>query len=126
MLQKEVAMRLVAQPGNKTYGRLSVVTALDLDCESLFDVSPESFDPPPKVVSTVLRIIPKTERLVVLNRDNFNALVSAAFSQRRKKVRNSLKAFVQPRLLEKLNIDPTSRAENLTPAQYISLADAIS
>jgi len=126
MLQREVAMRLAAEPGNRNYGRLTVMAAMALDCEPLFNVPPEAFDPPPKVDSTVLRLIPKPQPLVVRDRKLFNNVVAAAFSQRRKTLRNALKALVQPEHFTVANIDPGLRAEALSVHQFITLADSIS
>ena len=126
MLQREVALRLCATPGDKNYGRLSVMAAMDLDCEALFDVPPEAFDPPPKVDSTVLRLIPKNPPLTARDRGVFNAIVAAAFGQRRKTLRNALKALAQNEHFVAAKVDPTLRAEALSVEQYIVLADAIS
>ena len=126
MLQKEVALRLAARPGNKNYGRLSVMTAMELDCEPLFEVPPHAFSPPPKVHSTVLRLTPKKHPLTARNRRIFNAVVRAAFGQRRKTLRNSLAALVQSEQFARAAIDPTLRAEALSVEQYIALADVIS
>lgn len=126
MLQKEVALRLAARPGDKNYGRLSVMAGMEIDCEPLFDVPPQAFDPPPKVTSTVLRLIPKKHPLRARNRRIFNAVVAAAFCQRRKTLRNSLKALGQSEQFARAGIDPALRAEALSVAQYIALADAVS
>lgn len=125
-LQKEVALRLAARPGDKNYGRLSVMTALDLDCEALFDIPPHAFDPPPKVDSTALRLTPKKRPLTARNRPVFNAVVAAAFGQRRKTLRNSLAALAQREHFARASIDPSLRAEALSVEQYIALADAVS
>ena len=126
MLQREVALRLCAAPGNKNYGRLSVMAGLQLDCEPLFDVPPQAFDPPPKVNSTALRLTPKKRPLMPRDRQLFEALVATAFSQRRKTLRNSLAALAQTDHFTHANIDPTLRAETLSVAQYVALADVIS
>ena len=126
MLQREVALRLCAVPGNKNYGRLSVMAGLQLDCEPLFDVPPQAFDPPPKVNSTALRLTPKKRPLMPRDRQLFEALVATAFSQRRKTLRNSLAALAQTDHFTHANIDPTLRAEALSVAQYVALADVIS
>ena len=126
MLQREVALRLCAVPGNKNYGRLSVMAGLQLDCEPLFDVPPQAFDPPPKVNSTALRLTPKKRPLLPRDRRLFEALVATAFSQRRKTLRNSLAALAQNDHFTRANINPTLRAETLSVAQYVALADVIS
>ena len=125
MLQKEVALRLAADPGNKNYGRLSVMAGGELDCELLFEVPPEAFDPPPKIDSTVLRLTPKKQPLRASNQRGFAAIVAAAFGQRRKTLRNSLKALVQPEHFAHANIDPSLRAEALSVEQYVTLSDVM-
>ena len=94
MLQKEVALRLAAMPGDKNYGRLSVMSNVKLQCECLFDVMPESFDPPPKVDSTVLKLTPRSDVKPINDQQRFQEVVKMAFSQRRKTLRNSLKNLV--------------------------------
>lgn len=125
MVQKEVALRLAAKPGNKTYGRLSVMTRKALDCDMLFDVMPDAFCPPPKVISTVIRLTKKKSSLKPANLKIFNDVVNAAFSQRRKKLPNALANLAQPKHFEHANINVAERAENLSVEQYIALADAI-
>ena len=125
MLQKEVALRLCAQPGNKRYGRLSVMTAVELDCEPLFDIPPQAFDPPPKVDSTLLRLRPKKQPLKPRKHAVFNAVVAAAFSQRRKTLRNALAKLACEAHFIGAEVDPTLRAEALSVEQYIKLADAV-
>ena len=125
MLQKEVALRLCAQPGNKNYGRLSVMAAVELDCEPLFDIPPEAFDPPPKVDSTLLRLRPKKQPLKPRDRALFNAVVAAAFSQRRKTLRNALAKLVCEAHFIRAEVDAALRAEALSVEQYLALADAI-
>ncbi len=121
MLQKEVALRLAAKPGSKQYGRLSVMTALDLECECVFDVSPEAFDPPPKVASTIIKIWPKADRCTDIDRRVLNNLVTSAFAQRRKTLRNALGKMVTGEQFEMACIDPSLRAEAISPADYIRL-----
>ncbi len=125
MLQREVALRLAAGPGGKNYGRLSVMIALALACEPLFDVPPQAFDPPPKVHSTVLRLTPKSPPLTPRDRRVFNAVVAAAFCQRRKTLRNSLAALAHGEHFARAAIDPGLRAEALSPEQYIALANTL-
>ncbi len=126
MLQREVALRLAAQPGDGNYGRLSVMAAMHLECEPLFDVPPQAFTPPPKVDSTVLSLIPKAHPPRARDRRVFDAVVAAAFGQRRKTLRNALAALAQREHFERAGVDPTLRAQALSVAQYIALADAIS
>ena len=129
MLQREVAQRLSATPASKAYGRLSVMVALELDCQCLFDVPPTAFNPPPKVESTVLRLTPKPASRVlskvIHDRARFNEIVKLAFSQRRKTLRNSLQQQVSLDQFEAAQIDCTQRAENLTVEQFIRLSNVV-
>ncbi len=124
MLQKEVALRLSATPGNKNYGRLSVMTGLELHCDSLFDVPPQAFDPPPKVDSTVVRLTPARAVGQISDRSRFNEIVKSGFSQRRKTLRNSLRQLVTAEQFELATIDSAARAENLSVEQFITLSNA--
>ena len=126
MLQKEVVERMVAEPGTADYGRLSVMLQYRFVMDWLLDVPPESFDPAPKVDSAVVRLIPRAqEDLTVRDEARFAGLVSAAFGQRRKMLRNNLKGLVDDGLLERLGIAPTARAEELPLSDYIALANAV-
>jgi len=121
MLQKEVVERMAAPPGTEHYGRLGVMLAPHVDVHWLFDVGPGAFQPPPRVWSAVAR-------LVVLPRPRFALpeawprIVAAAFSQRRKTIRNSLKGLVPPDAWSAAGVDPGARPEVLTPQQFASLA----
>ena len=123
MLQKEVANRLCASTGSKDYGRLSVMTRLKLNCTPLFDVQPESFSPPPKVISTVARLKPLEQPPQIENRHTLNEIVRQAFSQRRKTLRNSLKGLISSEQLATAEIEETLRPENITPEQFVRLAN---
>lgn len=125
MVQKEVALRLVAEPGNKQYGRLSVMTNIAVDCKMLFDVPPQAFHPPPKVNSTVIHITPKKTPLQPINYTIFNDVIIAAFSQRRKILCNSLAKLAQEQHFQHANVNPQLRAEVLSVQQYVALSDAI-
>jgi 16S rRNA (adenine1518-N6/adenine1519-N6)-dimethyltransferase len=126
MLQKEVVERMVAEPDTSDYGRLSVMLQYRFVMDRLLDVSPESFDPAPKVDSAVIRLIPKNpEELTAHDEARFAALVAAAFSQRRKMLRNTLKGIVDDVLFARLAIAPTARAEMLSVSDYIRLANAV-
>jgi 16S rRNA (adenine1518-N6/adenine1519-N6)-dimethyltransferase len=125
MLQKEVVERMVAEPDSADYGRLSVMLQYRFIMDRLFDVPPESFDPTPKVDSAVVRLIPKNpEELTARDEARFAALVAAAFSQRRKMLRNTLKGLVDETLFERLAIAPTARAETLSVSDYARLSNA--
>ena len=126
MLQKEVVDRMVAAPRTSDYGRLSVLLQWHFHLESLFDVPPEAFNPPPKVMSAVVRIIPRTpdERPQVDER-RLRSVLAAAFSQRRKMLRSTLKPLFTPAQLEALEVLPTARAEELSLADFVRLAQAL-
>ena len=123
MLQKEVALRLSAKPGSKHYGRLSVMTALEVSCEIEINVPPEAFDPAPKVDSTVVRLIPKRKSAIAFNRPHLSHLVRTAFGQRRKTLRNALKGVVTPEDFEVAHIDSSLRAELISPDEYVRLSE---
>ena len=125
MVQREVAMRLAAIPGERHYGRLSVMCALHLDCVRLFDVEPTAFAPPPKVQSSVVRMHRKSRAPMPRDVGAFGAIVQAAFNQRRKTLRNALKGKVSPAQFTAAQIDSTLRAEVLSVQQFIALADAV-
>lgn len=126
MLQKEVVDRMVACPGSKTYGRLSVMLQYSCEVTALFTVKPGSFSPAPRVDSAVVRIVPVAERIQrVKDPVLLEHIVRDAFSQRRKTIRNSLKKRVDENILAELGIDPGTRAENLSVADYIALANHI-
>jgi 16S rRNA (adenine1518-N6/adenine1519-N6)-dimethyltransferase len=124
MFQKEVALRLVATPGGKDYGRLSVMTQWCAEPRLLFDVNPRAFVPPPKVTSTMVQIVPRATPLAPCAREALERVVAAAFGQRRKMLRTSLKALGVDvgGLLKTSGIEPTARAENLTVTQFAALA----
>jgi 16S rRNA (adenine1518-N6/adenine1519-N6)-dimethyltransferase len=124
MLQKEVADRICAEHNQRIYGRLTVMIQSRCKVEKLFDVAPSAFKPAPKVTSSVLRFLPDSERASsILNFDLFEKIVKQAFSQRRKTLRKVLKDLVNEKCLESASIEPTSRAENVSVADYIRLAN---
>ena len=124
MFQKEVVDRLAASPRTKDYGRLSVLAQHVCTVQRLFDIAPTAFVPPPKVVSSVVRLTPKpaTERLADLA--PLERVTAAAFGQRRKMVRGSLSGLLADPIasLESLGIAPTARAEELSVADFVRLA----
>jgi 16S rRNA (adenine1518-N6/adenine1519-N6)-dimethyltransferase len=123
MLQKEVVDRMTAEPGNKTYGRLTVMLAAVAQVERLFDVGPGAFQPRPKVWSAIVRLRPTLEPRFAMGADGvLKTLVTAAFSHRRKTLRNGLKGFLTPEEIAACSIDPQSRPETLAPAQFGLLA----
>ncbi len=123
MLQREVVERMVAPPGSKTYGRLSVNLALQASCEPLFIVGPGAFKPAPKVESAVVRLTPLESAEQPKNQDTFNTLVSTAFSARRKTIANALKTLLERQQIESLDIDPGLRPEQLSADDYRRLSD---
>jgi len=125
MVQKEVALRIVARPGEANYGRLSVMLQYQCDCHYLLDVSPDSFKPPPKVDSAVIRLIPySSPQHDVGDYGHFSKIVQAAFSQRRKTISNSLKSVLDRETIIACEIDPGLRAENLGIADFARLSRA--
>lgn len=119
MFQKEVAQRIVSKPGSKVYGILSVLVQAFYEVEYLFDVPPESFNPPPKVMSGVIRLKRKTEILPMKSERALFTLVKAAFNQRRKMLRNSLKSLFEDEFLKDSLFD--KRAEQLSIEQFAAL-----
>ncbi len=124
MFQKEVAARIVAEPGQKAYGRLSVLSNFRCHTQTLFDINPKAFTPAPKVTSTLVELIPKTPLVGAPDIGDLEAVTQAAFSQRRKMLRSSLKTIF-PRPLEILKlaeIEPDWRAEQVDLAGFCRLA----
>ncbi|MBL8519055.1 MAG: 16S rRNA (adenine(1518)-N(6)/adenine(1519)-N(6))-dimethyltransferase RsmA [Betaproteobacteria bacterium] len=125
MLQKEVVDRMVAAPGTADYGRLSVMLQYRFAMEALFDVPPTAFTPPPKVDSAIVRMVPlPASRLRARDDTRFAALVLAGFGQRRKTLGNTLKPFLSAADISACGIDPQRRAETLSVAEFVRLADA--
>lgn len=126
MLQLEVVNRLAAQPGSKAYGRLSVIAQYFCRVDSLFEVPPGAFDPPPKVQSAIVRLRPFTELpCVAKDFPLFERVVKAAFAQRRKTLRNTLKGLVDADTMESVGIDPGARAERISVAHFVELSNAV-
>ena len=124
MLQKEVVKRMVAEPGSKAFGRLTVMTQYYCDAIPVIEVPPESFSPAPKVDSSVIRLIPKPpEKRAAKDIKSLNRVCLEAFNQRRKTLRNCLKNIIPVEIISELGIDPTLRPEYLTLENFISLAN---
>lgn len=124
MLQKEVVNRLVAGPGSKAYGRLTVMAQYYCQVIPVLEVPPESFTPAPKVDSAVVRLVPHTNiPHPVQDIRALSRITKEAFGQRRKTLRNSLGHLFSPEALQEMNIDPILRAENISVAQYCQLAN---
>lgn len=125
MLQREVALRIAAGPDSPDYGRLSVALQYRFEVEHLFDLGPHAFRPAPKVHSSVVRLLPRSsDRPRARDERAFARVVQAAFSQRRKMLRNTLRGLFDEPALAALGIDPAARAETLEVADFIRLADA--
>ncbi len=127
MFQKEVADRLTARPNTKAYSRLTVLTQWLCEVERLFNLPAAAFTPPPKVVSTVIRLVPRAEPLAPADRACLERITAAAFGQRRKMLRQSLKSVAKDTeaLIAGAGIDPTARAEQLDVEQFCALARAL-
>ena len=123
MLQKEVVERIAAGPGSKTYGRLSVMLQAYCEVQHLFDIGPGAFNPPPKVDSSIVRLLPKEDsEIAIPDQQRFAQIVSASFAQRRKTLRNNLKGMLTEQQIKDVGIDPGVRAETLAVADFRQLA----
>ena len=127
MFQKEVAERLVARPGSKIYGRLSVRTQWQFEARRLFDIAPASFVPPPRVTSTLVSLVPRERPLAAADPVALERVLAAAFGQRRKMLRTSLKQLghIAPAVIEAAGAAPTARAEELAIDAFCALARAL-
>jgi 16S rRNA (adenine1518-N6/adenine1519-N6)-dimethyltransferase len=124
MLQKEVVERMAAPPGGKVYGRLSVMLQAYCTVTSLFTVPPGAFRPAPKVDSAVVRLVPRAPGTIgIRDHARFAAVVRAAFGQRRKTLRNALSGTVDAEAIVAAGLDPGARAEQLSVADFVRLAD---
>jgi 16S rRNA (adenine1518-N6/adenine1519-N6)-dimethyltransferase len=127
MLQNEVVERMVAEPSTPEYGRLSVMLQYRFHMEKLIDVPPQSFRPAPKVDSAIVRMIPVPASDICVNDEAlFAKVVLAAFGQRRKTLRNTLKGYLSDDDLSQLGIDPQLRAENLGVPEFALIANHLS
>lgn len=122
MLQKEVVDRMAAAPDSEHYGRLTVMLAPWLRVEPLFDIGPGAFRPPPRVTSTFVRLAPHVQPLHIEQPRLYANVVAAAFSQRRKTLRNALKPLLSQEEIRAAGIDPGARAETVAAAGFASLA----
>jgi 16S rRNA (adenine1518-N6/adenine1519-N6)-dimethyltransferase len=127
MFQREVAERIVAAPGSKTYGRLSVLTGWRTEAKILFDVASTAFVPTPKVTSSVVRFVPRAAPLTC-DAEALQRVTEAGFGQRRKMLRQSLKSLGVDAgaLLDQAGIEPTARAEEISVEGFVALARAFS
>lgn len=124
MFQREVAERIVAKPGADAYGRLGVLAGWRTEARIAFDVPPQAFTPPPKVTSSVIHLVPR-ESLLPADVKKLGRVTEAAFGQRRKMLRQSLKSLGGERLLEAAGIDGTRRAETLDIEEFVRLANLV-
>ena len=127
MFQREVAERVTAAPGSKSYGRISVLAQWRSRAKILFDVSPHAFTPPPKVTSAILRIEPLPEPIAPARLSDLEKVTAAAFGQRRKMLRQALKPLASDAeaFVRGAGLDPTARAEQLSVADFAALARAL-
>jgi 16S rRNA (adenine1518-N6/adenine1519-N6)-dimethyltransferase len=124
MLQKEVVDRMVAEPGSKRYGRLTVMLAAWTDIERCFDIGPGAFRPPPQVWSTFIRVVPRSEpRFAIADEQKFRQLVGEAFSMRRKTLRRILKSRLSADTLAAAGFDPQARPETLSAEEFARLSE---
>lgn len=124
MLQKEVVQRMVAAPDTEHYGRLSVMVQFHCEAAKLFTVGPGAFRPAPKIDSAIVRLVPHvTPPVVVVDVQRFATLVTQAFSQRRKTLRNALRTLLTDKQIQAADIDPSARAEQLSLAQFARLSE---
>lgn len=127
MFQKEVAERITAAPNSKTYGRLAVLSQWCASARKLFDIDRRAFTPPPKITSSVVQLVPRQERVPACDVGVLEKVTAAAFGQRRKMLRSSLKSLAPDavRLLDDLGIDSNLRAEQLAVADFARIAAAL-
>lgn len=124
LLQKEVVDRITAPVGSHQYGRLSVMLQYRCHTECLLNVGPESFSPPPRVDSALIRLVPYSELPITVDDErHFSQIVSLAFTHRRKTLKNALKSQVIPELIASAGIEPSARAETVSLEQFVSLAN---
>lgn len=126
MLQKEVVDRIIASAGDSNYSRLSIMIQSGYQVESLFDISPNDFTPPPKVNSSFMRLIPTNEyKAQIKDHSTFSKLVETAFQQRRKTIKNSLSKVVTEEQLINANIKASQRPQDISIPQYIKLSNQL-
>lgn len=124
MLQKEVVDRMTAQPGSRTFGRLSVMIQYACETEYLFTVGPENFTPPPKVDSAIVRLKPHPcKPFLAINEVDFALLVKQSFSQKRKTIRNNLKGLLHREQIKSCGVCPGARAETIEVEKFVKLAN---
>jgi 16S rRNA (adenine1518-N6/adenine1519-N6)-dimethyltransferase len=122
MLQKEVVRRMCAEPDTDDYGRLTVTLAARAQCEELFVVGSGAFKPAPQVDSAVVRVTPRPPPFAIADLPMFDRVVTAAFGQRRKTLRNALRGLLDESQIRAAGIEPQARAETLSPAMFAQLS----
>lgn len=122
MLQREVVERMTAPPGSKVYGRLSVMVQYACEVENLFIIRPGAFQPPPKIDSAMVRLLPRKQPIYDVDLSDLAQVVKQAFSQRRKTLRNTLRHLLSVESIKKAGIDPGRRAEQLELGEFAALA----
>ncbi len=129
LIQKEVGERLTASPNNKTYGALSIRVQYLADCQWICAVPAKAFYPRPKVDSAVVKLVPKTIENPANNPHQLESLIKLGFASRRKMLRNNFKSIIEPdkltEILQKLNLNPQCRAENISLQNWIELANIL-
>ncbi|MEZ5558706.1 MAG: 16S rRNA (adenine(1518)-N(6)/adenine(1519)-N(6))-dimethyltransferase RsmA [Pseudomonadales bacterium] len=123
MLQREVTARLAAAPNSKAWGRITVLMQYHCEVEQLFEVAPESFEPPPRVYSAVVRLRPRKQRLPLERAEALDLVLRHAFSQRRKRLSNALQSLTID--WQRAGVDPGARADQIDVAGYVALANAL-
>lgn len=123
MLQRELAARLAAEPGTKAWGRITVLVQYHCRVELLFEVPPEAFEPPPRVHSAVIRIVPRTGKLPLADPAALDRVLRHAFAQRRKRLSNALQSL--PLNWAQVDVDPGLRADDLGVAEFVALANTL-
>jgi 16S rRNA (adenine1518-N6/adenine1519-N6)-dimethyltransferase len=124
MFQKEVAQRIAAQAGDNAYGRLAVIAQATSHAKLVMEAPARAFTPPPKVDSAVVRLVPRVDRPSSQRLDALQRITAAAFGQRRKMLRSSLKVVGGDALIERAGLDPQARAETIDVEGFLALADA--
>jgi len=126
MLQKEVVERMAAMPGSKRYGRLTIMLGCHLEVVHLFDVPPSAFSPPPKVMSSVVRMRPiPPPAFDIQDAELLEKIVKQAFSRRRKTLRNALDGFASTENIQSAGLDPSQRPEQITIEDWVNLANCL-
>ena len=128
MVQKEVADRILATPGTRFYGRLSIISQFYCEVEKLMTVYPESFYPKPKVLSSFIKLVPRSKKFKVESFEQFKYLIKRSFQSRRKKIKNNLIGLIDFEKFEEKfpDINLNLRPENISIEEYIRISDYIS